>query len=90
MNSERSTKFAGAARFLLDECLKASVVTVETPFQDNWREEWERVTAECLYDFAGYLFSFLPPLVEAYSDAASIMRALPAIPTQPSTLPGLE
>ena len=87
MNSERSTKFAGAARFLLDECLKASVVTVETPFQDNWREEWERVTAECLYDFAGYLFSFLPPLVGAYPDAVSIMRAIPDIPAQPNISP---
>ncbi len=56
---ERDTHFSGFAKLLLDELLKASVITVETPFQDDWRAEWEETIAQRAYDLVKHTLNRL-------------------------------
>jgi len=46
----RDTQFQGFAKALLAELLQGSIVEVRTPFQDDWREEWESIIARWAYD----------------------------------------
>lgn len=49
-NNARDTQFKNFAKLLLDELCLASDVHIETPFNDDWREEWEETIAQRAYD----------------------------------------
>jgi hypothetical protein len=53
-DNPRDTQFQGFAKVLLDELCEASIVMVETPFQDDWREEWEVTIARRAYDLVSH------------------------------------
>ena len=68
MSTPRDNQFAGAAKALLDDLLRASIVIVETPFQDDWREEWEQTITHFAYDLVGHTMNYVANPINWYID----------------------
>lgn len=86
--NERDTKFLGFARLLYEDFQQLlreddsdiNEILDDATYPDRWRAKAELLIAQRAYDFAFYLYSLIPYLINTYLDLETLEEVMPHIP----------